>query len=333
MDTPIAGAPATPSNPQPDDISDPPFLISQIQVNDDDKLGNKVLEKLWYGNDYLIYRTCRGVFIHFSDCKDTEAKQREAFAEIIPELCELRYLTQEMRSGLPWYLFWRRRRSAPDGRDAANSSLFDHNIAQAITLVVEDSCTKGNKYKDGKAIAKEALEMAVVRCTNDNTIRYVGASMVAALIAAAAVIAAGAFKLRFPEILPGANPALPYFIAAFFGIVGAAFSVMTRVRSFQMKPCQQSDMNYLMARLRILIGLVAGLMLYLVLQHPLGKSGAGALNPGFLQDWGVVAIVGFVGGFAERLVPTVFRNAAAAIESSSGTPVQEIRRRDGDTGK
>jgi hypothetical protein len=81
-------------------------------------------------------------------------------------------------------------------------------------------------------------------------------------------------------------------------------------------------MNYLMARLRIGIGLVSALVLYLVVVR-----GNFVNMPGGVQGADGAAIVGFLGGFAERLVPTVFRRAAEAFEESSGTPVQLARMR------
>ena len=192
-------------------------------------------------------------------------------------------------------------------------------MAQAIMLLME------GRRDSAKAIARAALEMAVVRCTNDNTIRYVMTSMAAALLALILIFAAGFIAVLDPVNLSGDRSFLTYFVAAFFGVLGAAFSVITRVRSFQMKPCQQSSMNYLMAWIRICLGLIAGPMLYLLVQQPLPNV---MINPAILQDWDAVAIIGFLGGFAERLVPTVFRRTAAALEESSGTPVQAVRRSD-----
>lgn len=293
------------------------FLLDQIQVGHPDKLGNLVQELLWYGRDYIIYRTCRGVFINFSDCSEKEREQRTAFTQICPELCELRFLTHEMRlAKSPWYLFWRRRDRSINIDDGA-SSLFDHNIAQSIMLLME------KKYEDAREIAEAALKMAVTRSTNDNTIRYVGSAMKASFVLSLLVILAEFGTIGYPVWSSVNTLSMSYFIAALFGILGAAFSVITRVQSFQMKPCQQSNMNYLMAWIRIGIGLISGLMLYLFLRHPLGN---GMISSSLLQDWGVVAIVGFLGGFAERLVPTVFQGTATALENGSGTPVQEARR-------
>ena len=287
------------------------ILLEQVQVGKPDKLCNVVREILWCGVDYLIYRTDKGVFVHFSDCANREKEQRVAFTEICPELCELRFLTQGMRAGdMPW---WRKHR-AEDGDDGAASSLFDHNVAQALMLLME------GKPQEAKSIAEAALEMAVKRSTTDNTIRYVGASMTAAFVTSVLIVLVGyAAYLQYPATQL-------YFVAAFFGVVGAAFSVATRVRSFEAKPCQQSTMNYVMARLRIGIGLVSALIFYLLSRESLGGA---VIRPEVVQGPEGAALVGFLAGFAERLVPTVFRRATEAFEESSGTPVQLAKGRPG----
>jgi hypothetical protein len=95
-----------------------------------------------------------------------------------------------------------------------------------------------------------------------------------------------------------------------------------------MKPCQQSNMNYSMAWIRIGIGLIAGLMLYLAVGQPFSIV---RIDPRVVQTWEAVAVLGFLGGFAERLVSTVFGRTAAVWEDSSGTPVQAIRKSEGDS--
>ena len=311
IDEPAPAGPPTVGSP-----CHSPFSLREIQVGQEDKLGNVVKEILWCGKDYIVYRTDPGVHVNFSDCAKRESKQREAFTEICPELCELRFLTHEMKSTklLSW-LSWRNRGGKAE-HGGHGASLFEHNIAQALMLLMED------RPEQAKAIARAALEMAVVRCTNDNTIRYVMASMVAALLLAFSVVLASLVSVGNP-FSDGSIPAV--LTAALFGVLGAAFSVITRVRSFQMKPCQQSNMNYLMAWIRILIGLIAGVMLYLVVRHPLGNA---MIKPDLLDNWEMVAIVGFLGGFAERLVATVFRRSAATLEDHSGTPVQAARKFD-----
>jgi hypothetical protein len=73
-----------------------PFRISELLESKKDKLGRDVKEILWLGPNYAVYRTEKSVHVQFSDCKLVEADQRRLFTKISPELCELRYLTDQL---------------------------------------------------------------------------------------------------------------------------------------------------------------------------------------------------------------------------------------------
>jgi hypothetical protein len=270
--------------------------LSEISVGNDDKLGHRILDILWCGPDYAVYRSVRGIYVHFSDCPDHERRQREAFTEIAPELCELRVFTSRMRRGNEpsqnnsWF-----------GFRVEEGELFDHNIAQAIMLTME------GKVKEAKDIVKAALAMAVRRVTNDNTIRYLRSCMIVATVSI--VVALSTLYL-----LPNTHG---YMIAIIFGAVGAVFSIITRIEAFEMKPCQQSDMNYWMSAIRVIIGIIGGVMLLLLLRQ------SSAIQ---VAQWEIIAAFGFIGGFSERLLKILIQQTANSISHTSGTPVQEARR-------
>jgi len=219
------------------------YSLNGLQRGRRDKLGNKILEILWLSPDYAIYLTHLGVFIHFSDDKVVEKRQRADFTAICPELCELRYLTSETR---PETTSWRRsRKRVNDDEEAeASQSLFDHNIAQSLMLLME------GKTEDARAIATAALDMAVARVTNDNKIRYLREALFTALVL---VVAVGITHrlLQFEPIQGIAKESGLFLVACFYGIVGATLSIISRVQSFDMKPSQQSNMNKWMARMRV----------------------------------------------------------------------------------
>jgi hypothetical protein len=75
-----------------------PFRLRELKEGEKDKLGHEVEEILWLARNYAIYRSRLGVYIQFSDLPQEEDFQRKKFTEVSPELCELRYLTHEMRS-------------------------------------------------------------------------------------------------------------------------------------------------------------------------------------------------------------------------------------------
>ena len=172
----------------------------------------------------------------------------------------------------------------------------------------------------GKQIAEKALAMAVRRVTNDNTIRYVCVSLGIGLIA----ILLGVTLLWYG--VPAA--ASSYVVAGLAGATGAVFSVAARLQAFELKPCDESNMNAWMAGIRVGVGIVAALVLLLlgttVLGETVGKITS--MNKGGQIPWESAALLGLVGGFAERLIPNLLRRTGDRLESEAGTPVQAVRR-------
>ena len=294
-----------------------PFLLCDLSVGGPDKLGNTVQEILWLGASYAIYSSDKGVYVHFSDCPEEEKDQRKKFTEICPELCELRYLTDQMRNA-----WWRSARatsqSALKTSGHRGHALYEHNMAQALMLVMED------QVDPAKKIAQQSLTMAVRRVTNDNTIRYV----VACLTCFAACIAAGlAFLWWAPFVDADAMKWRTYVVGGMFGAAGAVFSIATRLQAFELKPCNQSGMNYWMSAIRVGLGVIAAIGLLLFANTILADMISKMVSAKDVIPWEVAAILGFIGGFAERLVPNLLRRTVSAIESTDGTPVQAVRSR------
>jgi hypothetical protein len=282
-----------------DKSSTPPF---GLKLKETDKLGNRIEEILWLGSQYAIYRSTKGVVVHFSDCSKDEEEQRQKFAEISPELCELRYLTTEMMKF--WFL-------------KNHRGLFEHNMAQAIMLLMEE-----DKPDDAKALAQKTLDLAVHRVSNDNTIRYIGTC----LLVFALCVALGIIFLRWPHFsAPGAQSTWKLFVVCgMFGAAGAVFSIATRLNAFKFRPCNDSWMNYCMGAIRVWIGVVASVVFLLFLTSKI--SDVTTIHPFSLeaQDWGTTAF-GFLAGFAERLIPNVLLRTEDTMETTAGTPVQATR--------
>ena len=282
-----------------------PFFVSQLKVGHPDKLNHKVLDILWCAPDYAVYRSERGIYVHFADCPDRERDQRKAFTQIAPELCELRVFTGRMRRSYRSYVY----RPSWFGLQVDEADLFDHNIAQALMLALE------GQIEDAKRIVRAALSMAVRRVTNDNTIRYICACM---FVAALWIISCSIIV----QLLSHSNICGKYFIASIFGAIGAVFSIISRIEAFEMKPCQQSNMNYWMSGIRVMIGIIGGVMLVLFLTKTLSWNDQG----GKPEDREMVAALGFIGGFSERLLKNLIKRTADLISPTAGTAVQEARR-------
>jgi hypothetical protein len=254
-----------------------PFMLCQLREGQADKLGHEVEQILWVGENYAIYRTKQGVYLQFSDNEQEAREQRQRFTKICPELCELRYLTPQIRFVGPSIFRLR--------EDGDGLSLFDHNIAQAMMLVMERDTETGQK------IAQQALKMVIERVANDNTIRYVRASLFYWGVILFGALVVGAVGWFFSSL----NGLGLYVIAGTAGATGAMLSIATRLQSFRLKPCSQSGMNYWMSAIRIGIGVIAGLILLLIAPTLLSDKMQELIPAG----WQRAAVLGLIAGFAD----------------------------------
>ena len=308
----------------------PGLSLGDLQRGKPDSIGATVRDLLFRGQDYAIYRSDRGVYVHFSDDKATEYTQRAAYVKLSAQLCELRYLTSQMRSG-GLGLF---------GRSAAQASLYDHNMAQALMLLMESAAQRAAGQgaeaaateQEAKDIAQRALDMAVRRNTVDNTIRYVRTCVLFGIIWLLIVLIGYLYWAH-------SNQVQYYLLASATGILGAVFSVIVRAQAFELKPCDESSLNKLMSLIRVGIGGIAGPTLFLLLITVSANALAGTVDitkapstdmDGFIR---MVAIIGLIGGFAERLVPNLVRSAADKIENRAGTPGQALQAAKSDAAK
>ena len=102
-------------------------------------------------------------------------------------------------------------------------------------------------------------------------------------------------------------------------------SIATRLQSFRLKPCNQSDMNYWMSVMRVGIGVIAGVILWLIAPTVLSEH-VQRLIPHWEQSgWQAAAALGLIAGFAERLIPNIMRWSGEQLEPSYGTPSQAVR--------
>ena len=86
-------------------------------------------------------------------------------------------------------------------------------------------------------------------------------------------------------------------------------------------------MNYWMSAIRVGLGVIAAIGLLLFANTILADMISKMVSAKDVIPWEVAAILGFIGGFAERLVPNLLRRTVSAIESTDGTPVQAVRSR------
>jgi hypothetical protein len=273
------------------------LLLSQIKLGAPDKLGQTILQVYFSGEGYKIYRTRQGVNVHFADCRRREQKQKEKYFKVLSKLGHLRFLASQM-GRWPIVLHWLSR----------TGGFYDHQIAEASCLALE-----GNAH-EADEVLNEGLALAANRLASENRVRYLAACLAVALLPAALVA-----WLYLWHLAP--HPAwYSVLLAGATGGIGAVFSIAMRVQNLNLRPCEQSVMNYIMGALRVLTGFTAGILLLLLITHTvLGKAIQALFEPASAVDWQNISLVGFLGGFAERLVPSLL--ATFERRAESGTSV------------
>jgi hypothetical protein len=190
-------------------------------------------------------------------------------------------------------------------------------MAQALMLLMEERVEKA------KVIAQRALELAVQRVTNDNTIRYLRACLFS--LAAYIVIDLVLLYLFDPHVANTDTSSITwdaYVVGGMFGAVGAVFSIATRLQAFELRPCYDSHMNYWMSAIRVGMGVVASIVLLLFADTVLFDQ----VHKVLIQiTWETAAVLGIIAGFAERLVPILLRQTADKIASTNGALEQAAR--------
>src|SRR4029077_19291399 len=103
------------------------------------------------------------------------------------------------------------------------------------------------------------------------------------------------------------------------GLVGAAFSIALGIRNRTVGLDLNRLDNITDGVLRLLIGVIAAGVLLLILASgilPNMKIGDMTVSGG-INSWKVVMVVGFIGGFLERLVPDLLEKGASPATSNS----------------
>jgi len=299
----------------------PDFRLCELKEGNPDAIGAIVRSVAFRGKDYAIYRSERGVYVQFSDDPATRQSQMAAYVKLSVQICELRYLTSQMRPGIIGRVC----------RHSKQATIYDHNMGQALMLLMESAAQRASSQATTEAeatekracdIAQRALDMAVRRNTADNTISYV---VTCVLFGFLWLLVTLALHLSYANTGPG-----PYYVlASATGIVGAIFSVIVRAQGLNLKPAADSNMNYLMSFIRVGMGGIAGPVLFLLLMtvsaNFLGGSDESKVAVGSTAYIQMVAIIGLIGGFAERLVPNLVQGAADKLESNAGTPGQAVQ--------
>ncbi|MXP65344.1 hypothetical protein E0493_18510 [Roseomonas sp. M0104] len=221
---------------------------------------------------FAVYRVQSGdVWVQFAQNTVEADRQRAAVAN----LCDLRWDIDCLADGS--------RRAAHYHRELA--------AGLQLALVGEADSAEG-KLRRALAALKQERERT-------GRLRYMGFATLSALAMLLLL------TLGSEVLLPFETPQENLWLAGKAGLVGAFFSIALAIRGRTVAPDNDRMENALEGAVRLGIGVIAGGFLLLALGSGFVTDlvSGGTASGGLARGWMHVAVLGFLGGFAERLVP------------------------------
>ena len=276
-----------------------------------DQTGNKIVT-IYYRNPphYAIFQSADRVVVHYHDDPDEQAIQRRQLSPVNPLRGQINGLIDGWRGppagrhGAAEHehtgLFARAHRwiagdgDSPQRRAAA--ARYDRRVADALSLALEDDVPSAVLYLEG---VKRDIE-------DERSARARRFYLAIAAIAALVLLLLTWWHLRWSDY---ADEASNLTLAAGAGALGAFFSVAIATRN----RAPLSDLRLwdsgIDAVLRVVIGMIGAVVLIglfrtgLVSSSLFGGTDATKLSPKSTEySWMLVAVIGFLAGFVERLV-------------------------------
>jgi multisubunit Na+/H+ antiporter MnhB subunit len=254
---------------QPPD-SEKPFSLKDIQVGKPDGRGLPITYVYAVeDNEYAIYQAGE-VMVHFADDPAKAQVQRKSILPISSARAEINALVQ----GLVY------------------REVCDRQLAYALQLAL-DGDTDG-----AKATIAAAKAFVLARRAARGRFQYLKWSFGAAAVMIGLLFLAS-------RLYPFREASSDLWLAAKAGLIGAAFSIALAIRNRTVALDTELLANVTDGTLRLLIGVIsAGVLLLLLACGILPSLKIGDANfSGSTLTWQMVLIIGFVGGFLERLVP------------------------------
>lgn len=280
--------------------------IADLKLHEPDASGVEV-EQFYARNppNYAVYRTVERVTVQFADDPAKAADQRKALSQLAPVRGEINGLVDGWRSAnmkqriFIWF-GWRR---GPKLRDRAKR--YDRQSADALIVALE-----------GDVAGAEALLKSIRDDAKGERVGWARFEYLLTAFFAASVItliAVGVAYFDKPELCSFGRMlcfqhAWDIWRGMMTGAFGGFFSIALAIRGRTVLTDLFRTSNLMDAALRVVIGAIAGGVLVALVdagfvQFHLGDSS--------IDKYGAIHIfiVGFVAGFAERLVPDLLSQA------------------------
>jgi len=243
--------------------------------------GQKVDYVFFKRNEYAIYKAGSKVMIQLADDDTQATKQVADIANLLPLRDQLQYLAAGIYNPHRCYF---------------------GQIAEAIQLGLEGQADVAKK------ILGEAVDDAISIRQRNGRICYL---RVAGYFAAGFAIPIACVTLFLTLALHlDQNELVVALATSGAGAIGALLSIAMAIRSRTVAIDGDAAANTMEAFGRILIGVISAAALYLVvtsnLEFPIQYKGN-------LEPWHYVLLIGFAGGFLERLLPDLLQRSVGRI--------------------
>jgi hypothetical protein len=254
----------------------PDGTVRGIRKRATDFHGEKVEHVFFKRSHYAIYKAGSKVAIQLSDDDVLATKQVAEIANLLPLRDKLQYLAAGIYNP---------------------HSCYYGQIAEAIRLGLEGQAEVGKKILD------EAVDNAMSIRERNGRICYL---KVAGYVAAAFVTMIVCMTLFLP---PGQNDIVAALSASGAGSIGALLSIAIGIRSRTVAIDGDARANFMEAFGRILIGVISAAALVLIVI----SNAKNVPDPSTAEYWRFALLIGFAGGFLERLVPDLLQRSVARV--------------------
>jgi hypothetical protein len=272
-----------PAPPPPDTQ---PFGLKDIQIGKLD--GRKIPISYIYAvqdDEYAIYQAGE-VMVHYADDPAKAQAQRKSLLPLSSARAEVNSLLQGL-----------------DCRE-----ICDRQLAYALQLALDGDV-------DAAKVTIAAAKAAVLaKRASRGRFQYLKWSYGAAALLMGLLFLATRF---YPFEEPSSN----LWLAAKAGLIGAAFSIALAIRGRTVALDTDRLDNVTDGTLRLVIGVISAGILLLLFRCgvvPSLKIGDAELK-GAALTWQMVLVIGFLGGFLERLVPDLLEKRNAQGNGGNGT--------------
>jgi hypothetical protein len=265
--------------------------LSELKIGEKDAAGIVVFDIYTINSKcYAVYRTKARVMVQFADDHTLAESQRQKLAS----LAALRGQINSLIDG--WY-------NSKSDELKKRAEHLDRRVADALITALE-----GDQPNASEILTEIRNEVIVDRKSRARFLYLISASLAALIFTIALVIVC----------LIRHSPNIEYGVAG--GILGAFFSISIGIRSRTIRTDLHWRDNTSDAVLRVAVGMIAGFVI--VCLYRLGFIDWLKFPQSLTSSlWMPNFILGFLGGFAERLIPDLLSKVASG--NGSAIPEQD----------